>query len=148
MTHWPVPISDIRVPSAGYFCMYQNTAIATLWLKESARPHTPLTVDAGSMSMNRPHVQCVSTNQGKAYVIDSSISEETLQWIDNFRCSLTLNSKRPTVDRRFFADGLETTLLGKQDDSTALSSSTSHLDSERPMARLLESAIEDSICSI
>jgi 2OG-Fe(II) oxygenase superfamily len=97
--------------------------------------------------MNRPHVQCISTNQGKAYVIDSSISEETLQWIDNFRCSLTLNSKRPTVDRRFFADGLETTLLGKQDDLTALSSSTSHLDSERPMASLLERAIERSICS-
>lgn len=101
--------------------------------------------------MNRPHVQCISTKQGKAYVIDSSIGEETLQWIDNVRCCLPLNSKRPTVDRRFFADGPETILLGENDDMISLPSSTSsslHLDSERPMARLLESAIEDSICSI
>ena len=46
----------------------------------------------------------VSTDQGPAWVIEQILTEETLRFIDNFRLSLSLDSKRPTVDRRFFAD--------------------------------------------
>jgi hypothetical protein len=46
----------------------------------------------------------ITTEQGIAWIIDSVLDEATLEIIDNFRDSLILNSKRPTVDRRFFAD--------------------------------------------
>eukprot|EP00980_Cylindrotheca_fusiformis_P021795 scaffold8633_cov106-Cylindrotheca_fusiformis.AAC.1 len=65
----------------------------------------------------------VSTEQGNAWVIDSAISESKLEFIDTFRQSLTLNSKRPTVDRRFFADDPNT----------------------RPIAKFLEEALEKAI---
>ena len=47
-------------------------------------------------------VLVIRTEQGNAYVIDSALDEPTLDWIDQFRRSLPLDSKRPTVDRRFF----------------------------------------------
>jgi hypothetical protein len=88
--------------------------------------------------MKRPQVKCIDTKQGMAYVIDGSIDEEALRWIDNFRCSLPLNSKRPTVDRRFFADGPEA--LGED-----IASQSFPIDSKRPIARTLEVAMERSI---
>jgi hypothetical protein len=68
-------------------------------------------------------VVTIETDQGPAWVIDQAISESKLQFIDNFRESLTLDSKRPTVDRRFFADDAST----------------------RPFARALEEALSRAI---
>lgn len=50
----------------------------------------------------------IETDQGAAWVIDSVFDESSLRKIDSFRELLVLNSKRPTVDRRFFADDPET----------------------------------------
>lgn len=65
----------------------------------------------------------VETAQGPAWVIDQSIQESSLSFIDRFRESLSLDSKRPTVDRRFFADDGDT----------------------RPFARILEEALTGAI---
>jgi hypothetical protein len=81
-------------------------------------------------------VQQIDGAQGRSYVIDSAIDEATLNWIDEFRRTLPLDSKRPTVDRRFFADGISPTIeLLPQ----------SQLHSDRPMAQILEVAIQRSI---
>lgn len=70
-----------------------------------------------------PKVHFIETKQGPAWVIDNAVSESKLETIDEFREKLELNSKRPTVDRRFFADEIET----------------------RPMAALLEEALSNVI---
>ena len=49
-------------------------------------------------------VNQIETPQGDAWVIDNGFDTEMLQCIDRLRCSLKLDSKRPTVDRRFFSD--------------------------------------------
>ncbi|KAG7356860.1 2(OG)-Fe(II) oxygenase superfamily protein [Nitzschia inconspicua] len=79
---------------------------------------------------------CVSTKQGPAWILDECLSEEALEWIDAFRLSLPLDSKRPTVDRRFFCD-----------DKKTLCDSMSRYriitpDVERPIASLLEGTLE------
>lgn len=40
-------------------------------------------------------------------IVDGAFDQEWLKCIDEIRCSLPLDSKRPTVDRRFFADHSE-----------------------------------------
>mmetsp|Transcript_39181 Transcript_39181/g.94740 ORF Transcript_39181/g.94740 Transcript_39181/m.94740 type:complete len:186 (+) Transcript_39181:86-643(+) len=70
-----------------------------------------------------PNVHFIDTQQGPAWVIDDAIVESKLQYIDAFRETLDLNSKRPTVDRRFFADEIET----------------------RPMATALEDALTTNV---
>ncbi len=84
-------------------------------------------------------VKVIDTNHGRAYVIDSVLDEMTLAWIDEFRLSLPLDSKRPTVDRRFFADG---SILPIDDSRYSLPSPS---DPGRPMAHLLETVIQQSI---
>lgn len=87
-----------------------------------------------------PHeVRIITTKQGIAYVIDSTLDEITLRWIDEFRLSLPLDSKRPTVNRRFFADG---PLQGNTDLSLTVNIK---LHTDRPMANLLEVAIQKVI---
>ena len=87
-------------------------------------------------------VERIQTGQGNAYVIDSALDEETLRWIDTFRLSLTLDSKRPTVDRRFFADGPIQESKGGPAPPYLLS-----LDPNRPMANVLEVAIQQAMIS-
>ncbi|CAJ1967336.1 unnamed protein product [Cylindrotheca closterium] len=70
-------------------------------------------------------VHFIETQQGPAWVIDDAIPESKLQCIDAFRETLELNSKRPTVDRRFFADEIGT----------------------RPMATALEDALNSMMIS-
>lgn len=90
--------------------------------------------------MPAAEVQYIDTAQGRAYVIDAAFDEATLNWISNdFRLSLPLDAKRPTVDRRFFADGpCHSTDLLSADSSLWL-----HPD--RPVAHILEEAIQHSI---
>ena len=80
-----------------------------------------------------PYVQCIETPQGKVFVIDAALEEESLTQIDDFRSSLSLDSKRPTVDRRFFADGPRAAVV------------TTTRDLQRPIASLIELALEDSL---
>ena len=47
------------------------------------------------------------TDYGVVYVIDNALNEHDLRSIDTFRESLPLDNKRPTVDRRFFADAVQ-----------------------------------------
>lgn len=69
------------------------------------------------------NVHFVETEQGPAWVIDNAIPDSKLRSIDALRESLDLNSKRPTVDRRFFADEKDT----------------------RPMATTLKDALTNAI---
>ena len=52
----------------------------------------------------------VKTAQGPAWIMDNLLTDEILCSIDQFRLSLALDSKRPTVDRRFFADDEKRTI--------------------------------------
>lgn len=108
-------------------------------------------------------VQCIETPQGPAYVIDSALDEVTLQCIDIFRTSLPLNSKRPTVDRRFFADGPDilhnistnSSIITQHHQNTAGSITSplherSHLphlleNPSRPISTLLERTLQRTI---
>jgi len=98
----------------------------------------------------QPQIECIDTIQGKAYVIDSVFDDETLEWIDNLRNSIPLDSKRPTVDRRFFADGPQTLEIYPSTTTTTTTSSSSsswpsYMDPQRPVAQMLEIALERSI---
>ena len=103
-------------------------------------------------------VQTIETAQGLAYIIDlnpdddndgaNNISEKVLRWIDDFRMSLPLDSKRPTVQRRFFADGItQSTATTIIHSSTRLSreamiqQNIDDWDSTRPIAHWIESMI-------
>ena len=80
-------------------------------------------------------IDIVDLNEyGKAYVMDNVIPEDVLQQIDEFRQSLPLDNKRPTVDRRFFADGADTT-----------AKCLPQYDSDRPLASMLESSIQSAL---
>jgi hypothetical protein len=82
-------------------------------------------------------VESLETKQGMAWVLDDIISNEVLEWIDSFRTSLPLDSKRPTVDRRFFIDQkIESPNDTNDLDSARLPSSIP--DSHRPIASYLE----------
>lgn len=43
------------------------------------------------------------SNKGIAWVIDGALSDEFMSFVDEFRLSLPLDDKRPTVKRRFFS---------------------------------------------
>jgi hypothetical protein len=88
------------------------------------------------------HVLHIETAQGSAWVIDSVLSEDTLESMDSFRLSLSLDSKRPTVDRRFFADGETSTIVHP---TTLDSHRDRDRDRDRPIASLLEDALQQSI---
>jgi hypothetical protein len=79
-------------------------------------------------------VLCIETAQGPAWVVDDALTEKTLACIDTFRLSLSLDSKRPTIDRRFFSD-----------DPTTSKILVPELDSQRPIASLLEETLLQSI---
>ena len=85
----------------------------------------------------------IVTKEGIAYVIDSSINEDILEEIDRIRLSLPLNSKRPTVDRRFYVDhnkNKETTAAASfaaDDDDTSTDSLS--------ICKLLELTIQSAI---
>ena len=83
------------------------------------------------------HCQCIDTKEGRAYVIDSALDENTLRWIDEFRLSLPLDSKRPTVDRRFFADG--------PPGPSYPTDTSPPLHAHRPMSHILETAIRRTL---
>lgn len=69
---------------------------------------------------------------GRAYIIDNTIPDETIRQIEKFRASLPLDNKRPTVDRRFFADWCETTHRFFEGVSCQ----------DRPLAFVLEDAVK------
>jgi hypothetical protein len=92
----------------------------------------------GKNSSMPVEVQYIDNAQGRSYVIDSAIDEATLNWMDEFRRSLPLDSKRPTVDRRFFADGSHINTIPHVSSSLWMSP-------DRPMAHILEVAIQQSI---
>lgn len=93
-------------------------------------------------------VQTIPTVQGYAYVIDLALDEDALQWIDYFRRSLPLDSKRPTVDRRFFADGLPVQDESKSNNNMLFSGNHRSLLVDRPMSHLLEVTIRRVLRSV
>jgi len=48
-----------------------------------------------------------ASNHQMAYIIDGALSEEFMTEVDEFRQSLPLDAKRPTVKRRFFSSALQ-----------------------------------------
>jgi hypothetical protein len=64
-----------------------------------------------------------------------------LQWINTFRLSLPLDSKRPTVDRRFFFDERKNLGNAASPMKALLSSLKIVTDMEAPIASVLESIL-------
>jgi hypothetical protein len=84
----------------------------------------------------------IETPQGSAWIIDNVFDDKTLESMDQFRLSLKLDSKRPTVDRRFFADAASTaSFFAAQEEEDTTTTTT---DKERPLASRIEDAIARS----
>lgn len=75
------------------------------------RRKTTTTTTGPNDSNDTMVVNQIKTPQGDAWVIDNGFNDQTLQCIDQLRLSLTLDSKRPTVDRRFFADNTSNSIF-------------------------------------
>ena len=75
---------------------------------------------------------------GTGLVLDHVLTETVLTQIDAFRTSLPLDNKRPTVDRRFFADTVDTT-------GPFFSSAVPPED--RALASILEQTIQSALLS-
>lgn len=78
------------------------------------------------------------TEYGTGLVLDHVLTEMVLTQIDAFRTRLPLDNKRPTVDRRFFADTVDTT-------GPFFSSAVPPKD--RALASILEQAIQSALLS-
>lgn len=101
-------------------------------------------------------VDLAACDGGQAYIIDDSLSDLMLRQIDDYRQSLPLDSKRPTVDRRFFVDD-NPSKKGVNNDvdcSSAVattstreyfSASADDVDEDRPLAALLEKSILEAL---
>ena len=89
----------------------------------------------------------IATKEGVAYVIDSSIQEDILEEIDTIRLSLPLNSKRPTVDRRFYVDRNKDRTAGADDASDEGDTSTNASSNCFSICKLLERTIQQAILS-
>ena len=76
-------------------------------------------------------------NQDKAWIIDSSLSDEQLNSIDKIRLSLKLDSKRPTVDRRFYVDKDNVNNKNKNNDDDKTNN-----DEEFSICNLLQTTIQ------
>lgn len=86
----------------------------------------------------RSKTSAEGTTYGSAFVIDDAVSAGSLQWIDSVRQGLELNSKRPTVDRRFYIDG-------PQSEMDSVKSYLPPVDKTRPLCSLLEMSIRDAL---
>lgn len=83
----------------------------------------------------------IETCQGPAWVIDDAIPHSVLEWLDEFRLSLPLDSKRPTVDRRFFSDRDQAAahVTARRSSNTIIN--TINIKSYRPISSFLEDAL-------
>jgi tRNA dimethylallyltransferase len=103
--------------------------------------------DGTAPSLSTESCLRIETSQGPAWVIDNALTDDVLQWLDEFRQSLPLDSKRPTVDRRFFSDSDQ---AAAHFTATVSSSSiptfhTINIKLERPISSLLEDALHRCI---
>jgi hypothetical protein len=64
------------------------------------RKHQTFLADVGTISTNGGNRNCIHQ---LAWVIDNALSEDFLGVVNDFRQSLPLDAKRPTVKRRFFS---------------------------------------------
>jgi hypothetical protein len=90
---------------------------------------------------------CIETAKGLAWVIDNAFDVDTLDSIDRFRVSLELDSKRPTVDRRFFADAASIASFFAEEEEKK-NTDANQIDNERPLASRIEDAIARSSSSL
>ena len=85
-------------------------------------------------------VATVPLDEGNAFILDGLLNDDVLNAIDAFRESLPLDSKRPTVDRRFFADKGPCAFLSSPSGEGPSSA-------DRPIAAILENAMSLSLVS-
>eukprot|EP00977_Amphora_coffeiformis_P016815 scaffold5323_cov173-Amphora_coffeaeformis.AAC.1 len=111
----------------------------------------PSTTTTSSSPSSTFVVESIETAQGLAYLIDltaDNVAENVLHWMDDFRLSLPLDSKRPTVQRRFFADGRKQPTHVVPSLFATPPRKTTDWDPTRPIAHWIETVLRPALAMV